>query len=108
MSRSDGTGALRPNTPHVSYVQEKSRISLHIRNPPREERSVTDVVDGELDWLISRWASTDWTPKEDDCNELWLSSLRTHKAAIEDEHHAGSALLRSLLPLLCCRGRGDT
>ena len=69
---------------------------------------MTDVVDGELDRLISRRDSTDRTPTEDDRNELWLSSLRAHKAAIEDEYRAGSALPRSLLPLLCCRGRGDT
>ena len=49
---------------------------------------MTDVVDQELDKLISRRASQDKTPTEDERNALWTVSLRAYRARQRREARA--------------------
>jgi hypothetical protein len=49
---------------------------------------MTDVVDQELEKLITRRASTDHETTADERSRLWRESLARHKDAIHDENRA--------------------
>ena len=74
-----------------------------------------DTVDAELDRLISKRASQDRRPGEDEQEELWKASVRAYtarrreemRAAWQEYHQGQAARHRAVLESLIARHEGE-
>lgn len=75
----------------------------------------SEAVDAELDRLISKRASQDRRPDEDEQEELWKASVRAYtarrreemRAAWQEYHQGQAARHRAVLESLIARHEGE-